>query len=465
MSEIKYVSPSALAHYDEKIKKVITEIETGSDSKVTQTPTTSNEEYSLLLSPSGQTEETNTTSYFNSDVVLNPSTKTISANIDGNAKTATTATSADSATKLATSRTVRTNLSSTSTASFDGSANIEPGVTGTLPVANGGTGKTTLEDSANALINGLSTGSDAPKDNDYYISQYAGGGTTTTTFHRRPVSALWEYIKGKISSVLGLTASSYSGNSATATCLTNSYTYDARPTSADDFDTFNKMGIMFSSSAMTTNRPSSDGAIVQIGWDNPESPWNNSRQQLFLPHNEEKGEMQYRGWNGSGETGSTTGAWWAWRTLLDSNNYSKYIANNLTTTTTGYALDATQGKALNDKLGKVLWTNTNPVAFETMTITLSSSDYDVLDIYYLWNTTSKALLKASTLKGYNAILRQSGFVVESDNITIKELSVFTRDVVRNSDTSFSVNSFVSTSPNNYTNKFLIPIKIIGRKLS
>ena len=140
-------------------------------------------------------------------------------NITGNAKTATTATSADSATKLATSRTVRTNLSSTSTASFDGSANIEPGVTGTLPVANGGTGKTTLEDSANALINGLSTGSDAPKDNDYYISQYAGGGTTTTTFHRRPVSALWEYIKGKISSVLGLTASSYSGNSATATKL------------------------------------------------------------------------------------------------------------------------------------------------------------------------------------------------------------------------------------------------------
>ena len=141
------------------------------------------------------------------------------------------------------------------------------------------------------------------------------------------------------------------------------------------------------------------------------------------------------------------------------------LANNLTTTTTGYALDATQGKALNDKFGKVLWTNSNPVAFETMTITLSSSDYDVLDIYYLWKTTSVALLTTSTLKGYNAILRQSGFVVESDNITIKELSVFTRDIVRNSDTSFSVNSFVSTSPNNYTNAFLIPIKIIGRKLS
>ena len=50
---------------------------------------------------------------------------------------------ANTATKLATARTIRTNLASTSTASFDGSANITPGVTGILPVANGGTGATT----------------------------------------------------------------------------------------------------------------------------------------------------------------------------------------------------------------------------------------------------------------------------------------------------------------------------------
>lgn len=50
---------------------------------------------------------------------------------------------AASATKLATARTIRTNLSSTSAASFNGSANITPGVTGILPVANGGTGSST----------------------------------------------------------------------------------------------------------------------------------------------------------------------------------------------------------------------------------------------------------------------------------------------------------------------------------
>lgn len=91
MSEIKYVTPSGLTHYDEKIKEVINKVDTSTNTKVTQTPTSSNETYPLLLSPTGQTSEVNTTSYFNSDVVLNPSTKTISANIDGNAETATKA--------------------------------------------------------------------------------------------------------------------------------------------------------------------------------------------------------------------------------------------------------------------------------------------------------------------------------------------------------------------------------------
>lgn len=53
--------------------------------------------------------------------------------------------------KLATARTIRTNLGSTSTASFDGSANVTPGVTGTLPIANGGTGATTAEAARTAL--------------------------------------------------------------------------------------------------------------------------------------------------------------------------------------------------------------------------------------------------------------------------------------------------------------------------
>jgi hypothetical protein len=63
-------------------------------------------------------------------------------NITGNAGTAT---------KLATVRNIQTNLGSATAAGFDGSANISPGVTGTLPVANGGTGAATAADARTAL--------------------------------------------------------------------------------------------------------------------------------------------------------------------------------------------------------------------------------------------------------------------------------------------------------------------------
>lgn len=51
------------------------------------------------------------------------------------------------------------------------------------------------------MINTLSIGGSTPTDDDYFVSQYVGGGTTTTTYHRRPVKALLEYIKGKFAKV------------------------------------------------------------------------------------------------------------------------------------------------------------------------------------------------------------------------------------------------------------------------
>lgn len=75
----------------------------------------------------------------------------------------------------------------------------------------------------NAAINLLGTGSDVPVDNDYYISQWVGGGTTTTTYHRRPMSKLYEYIKNKLDSVFAAKShthnyagSSSAGGSATS---------------------------------------------------------------------------------------------------------------------------------------------------------------------------------------------------------------------------------------------------------
>ena len=96
---------------------------------------------------------------------------------------------------------------------YDGSSAVNAGV---QTVANGGTGKTTGKDAANYFLNELTIGNSDPVDDDYFICQYAGGGITTTTYHRRPVSKLWNYIKGKISSVLGLTATNYGGKASTA---------------------------------------------------------------------------------------------------------------------------------------------------------------------------------------------------------------------------------------------------------
>lgn len=60
------------------------------------------------------------------------------------------------AVKLATGRTVRVNLASTTAPTFDGTGNITPGVTGILPVANGGTGASSLPDLKESL--GLTAG-------------------------------------------------------------------------------------------------------------------------------------------------------------------------------------------------------------------------------------------------------------------------------------------------------------------
>ena len=83
-------------------------------------------------------------------------------------------------------------------------------------------------DDLNTMINALTTGASTPTDADYYVSQYVGGGTSTATFHRRPMSTLWAYIKSKAESVFAakIHAHSYAGSASAGGSATSAVKLD-----------------------------------------------------------------------------------------------------------------------------------------------------------------------------------------------------------------------------------------------
>lgn len=99
---------------------------------------------------------------------------------------------------------LQTNLGSTSAAQLTGSASaiIKPGITGTLGVGNGGTGKTTALDAANAFITALPTWTATPTDNTYFIRRDTGG---AASYGQVKFSTLWTYINNKITSEYDIT--------------------------------------------------------------------------------------------------------------------------------------------------------------------------------------------------------------------------------------------------------------------
>lgn len=83
---------------------------------------------------------------------------------------------------------------------------------GTLPVSKGGTGATDAATAFNTLAN-AARNSSTPADTEKMLLKPAG------TWYKTTCLDFWNYIKGKISSVLGLTASSYSGTAAYTSAL------------------------------------------------------------------------------------------------------------------------------------------------------------------------------------------------------------------------------------------------------
>lgn len=206
---------------------------------------------------------------------------------------------------------------------FNGSIAVDAGVIG---AAYGGTGQTTLINSANALINALGIGTSTPIDQDYYISQYVGGGTTTTTFHRRPHLALYTYIKNRAEGTWGInitgnaaTATTCTGNAATATRLVDNgdHTETASGTTANAPST----GMLYSSGLYMTRTytdsatPVSYGNIINLaglGTGQLLCEWSGSDNT--------SGHLYYRS-----HRDTSTGGWAPWVTILDNNNYTNYF--------------------------------------------------------------------------------------------------------------------------------------------
>lgn len=96
-------------------------------------------------------------------------------------------------TGLTASPSMLTNLASTTAASVF-QASPRPGVTGTLGIANGGTGQTTVKNAINALLNGLDIWTANPTDDTYFIRQDTSG---ANSYGKVKFNTVWNYIKTK----------------------------------------------------------------------------------------------------------------------------------------------------------------------------------------------------------------------------------------------------------------------------
>ena len=151
--------------------------------------------------------------------------KTYNINISGNAETATTAKTARTATNANHAETAETatkvsNALTVNGKTYDGSEAVDAGV---QTVANGGTGVTTQADINKAFIGNLEEGTSDVTDGTEFVSSYTSDNGFAETAegalnkpYKRQFVKVWNYIKGKISSVLGLTKDNYGGKASTA---------------------------------------------------------------------------------------------------------------------------------------------------------------------------------------------------------------------------------------------------------
>ncbi len=213
---------------------------------------------------------------------------------------------------------------------FEGHKHSASDITsGVLPVANGGTGVTTQADINKAFIGNLETSGSDVTDGTEFVSSYASdngfaetaNGALNKPYKRKFVN-VWNYIKDKISSVLGLTKDNYSG---TAAAVLDSYNRNtpikvrwSGPgiNSAEWYPAFNADG----SALEPINRANIHAGTADTVdnyhasqlWRSDGATWNPSANVVMTPSgNDSEWSFDFRYKNGA------TGAYWQ---VWDENN-------------------------------------------------------------------------------------------------------------------------------------------------
>ena len=151
---------------------------------------------------------------------VNVKTVTMPTIPEGTGSGSSTGANAQTAVKLETARNIQVQLDSEMPEAFDGSKDVNPGVTGVLPVWNGGTGADNSTTAEYNILGGVETVDDLiDNDERYFAVRNDEISEENGTFRWFKISNLWEYVKGKIITVFGINTNNYNGNAATATKL------------------------------------------------------------------------------------------------------------------------------------------------------------------------------------------------------------------------------------------------------
>lgn len=148
----------------------------------------------------------------------------------------------------------------------------------------------------------------------------------------------------------------------------------------------------------------------------------------------------------------------AYVTIDGNKHYVTPATYSGSTSLSAFHLNKTEEETLKRAFGTILWTNPNPSSsFAEQTLTLSSSDYDVLE--FVWRTMPSAsgdiLVDSSkTLKGYGVQLEYGSTAGNYG---------WVRRIVRLSDTTFSVWNAIKNNDLSITNEQCVPLYVIGYK--